>query len=135
MMAEKLKSLYNVEMTNVFQRRSIASFSMLNQRRNLMLKQRRFWIDSKAQFCSYLTMLEKWKLYINVEKITASQHPNNVCLSTVIQRQKSTLFSYNMMLEKSKSLYNVQMITVFQHQNYVTLSMSNQRLNLMFKQR
>ena len=80
-------------------------------------------------------MLEKWKLYINVEKITVSQHPNNVCLSTVIQRQKSTLFSHNMMLEKSKSLYNVQVITVFQHQNYVSLSMSNQRLNLMFKQR
>ena len=107
---------------------------MLNQRRNLMLKQRRFWIDSKAQFCFYITILEKWKLYINVEKITASQHPNNVCLSTVIQRQISTLFFYNMMLEKSKSLYDTEMITVFEHQNYVSLSTLNQRQNLIFKQ-
>ena len=80
-------------------------------------------------------MLEKLKLYINLEKIIVFQRRNNVSLSTVNQRQKSTLFSYNMMLEKSKSLYNVVMITVFQRQNNVRLSTLNQRRNLKLKQR
>ena len=39
MMLEKLKSLYSVEMIAVFQRRNNVSLSMLNQRRNLTLKQ------------------------------------------------------------------------------------------------
>ena len=79
-------------------------------------------------------MLEKLKLYINLEKIIVFQRRNNVSLSTVNQRQKSTLFSYNMMLKKSKPLYNVEMITVFQCRNQVSLSMLNQRRNLKLKQ-
>ena len=77
----------------------------------------------------------KLKLYINVEKITVFQRRNNVCLSTVSQRQKSMLFSHNMMQEKSKSLYNVEMITAFQRRNNVSLSLLNQRRNLKSKQR
>ena len=66
MMLEKSKSLYNVEMTTVFQRRNNVSSLTLNQRQNLMLKQRSFWVDSKTQFCSDITMLEKSKLFIYV---------------------------------------------------------------------
>ena len=36
-------------------------------------------------------MLEKLKLYINVEKITVFQRRNNVSLSTLNQRRKLTL--------------------------------------------
>ena len=79
---------------------------------------------------------EAWKTKIfNVEKITVFQSRKHVCLSTVNQRQKSTLFSYNMMLEKSNSLYNVEMVTVFQRRNKVSLSMLNQRRNLKLEQR
>ena len=67
--------------------------------------------------------------------MTVFQSRNNVCLSTVNQRQKSTLFSYNMMLEKSKPSYNAEMITVFQRRNNVSLSILNQRRNLKLKQR
>ena len=79
--------------------------------------------------------LEKLKSYTNVEKITVCQHRNNVCLSTVNQHQKLTLFSYNMILEKSKSFYNVEMITVFQRRNNFSLATLNQRRNLKLKQR
>ena len=47
-MLEKSKSLYKVEMTTVFQRPNIISLLTLNQRRNLTLKQRRFWVDHKT---------------------------------------------------------------------------------------
>ena len=134
-MLEKLKLNINVEKITVFHRRNNVSLTTLNQRRNLTLKQRWLWVDSKTQFCSYFTMLEKWTLYINVEKIIVFQRRNNVCLSTLNQRQKSTLFSYNMMLEKSKSLYNVEMITIFKRWNNVSLSALNQRQNLKLKQR
>ena len=40
MMLEKSKSLYNVEMIILFQRGNKVSLSLLNQRRNLKLKQR-----------------------------------------------------------------------------------------------
>ena len=40
MMLEKSKSLYKVEMITVFQRRNNLSLSLLNQDRNLKLKQR-----------------------------------------------------------------------------------------------
>ena len=40
MMLEKSKSLYNVEMITLFQRRNNVSLSLLNQRQNLKLKQR-----------------------------------------------------------------------------------------------
>ena len=91
-----------------------------------------------------------WKiknLYIIFEKKTVLQRWNNACLSTLNQRQKSTLkqrwflidskkqfCSYNMMLEKSKSLYNVEMITVFQRRNNVSSSSLNQPRNLKLKQ-
>ena len=39
-MLQKSKSLYNVEMITVFQRRNNVSLSTLNQRRSLTLKQR-----------------------------------------------------------------------------------------------
>ena len=39
-MLEKSKSLYNVEMITLFQRRNNVSLSLLNQRQNLKLKQR-----------------------------------------------------------------------------------------------
>ena len=39
MILEKSKSLYNVEMITVFQRRNNFNLSMSNQRRNLKLKQ------------------------------------------------------------------------------------------------
>ena len=109
--------------------------STLIHRSNSTLKQRWFWVDSKTQFCSYIIMLEKLKLYINLEKIIVFQRRNNVSLSTVNQRQKSTLFSYNMMLGKSKPLYNVEMITVIQRRSNVSLSMLNQRQTLKLKQR
>ena len=58
MMLEKSKSLYNVEMITLFQRRNNVSLSLLNQRQNLKLKQRRFWVDHKnifvPMFCSNL---------------------------------------------------------------------------------
>ena len=110
-------------------------FSMLIHRSNSTLKQRWFWVDSKTQFCSYIMKLEKLKSYTNVEKITVFQHRNNVCLSTVNQRQKSTPFSYNMILEKSKSFYDVEMITLFQRRNNFSLATLNQRRNLKLKQR
>ena len=56
MMLEKSKSLYKVEMITVFQRRNNLSLSLLNQGRNLKLKQRWFWVDHKnifvLMFCS-----------------------------------------------------------------------------------
>ena len=55
-MLQKSKSLYNVEMITVFQRRNNVSLSTLNQRRSLTLKQRWFWVDHKniivLMFCS-----------------------------------------------------------------------------------
>ena len=60
---------------------------MLNQRQNLALKQRRFWVDSKNQFCSYTMMLEKLKSLYNVEMITVFQRRNNVSLSRLNQRE------------------------------------------------
>ena len=68
MKLETLKS--NVEKTTVFQRRNNVCLSTLNQRRNLTLKQRWFWVDSKKQICSYNMMLEKSKSLYNVEMIT-----------------------------------------------------------------
>ena len=91
MMLEKSKSLYNVEMTTVFQRRNNVSSLTLNQRQNLMLKQRSFWVDSKTQFCSDITMLEKSKLCIYVKKRTILQCRNNVTLLTLKQRRNLTL--------------------------------------------
>ena len=52
---EKSKSLYNIEMITVFQRRNNFSLSMLNQRRILQLKQHWFWLNIKTflfLFCS-----------------------------------------------------------------------------------
>ena len=55
-MLEKSKSLYNVEMITIFQRRNNVRLSNLNQRGNLKLKQLRFWVDHKnifvLMFCS-----------------------------------------------------------------------------------
>ena len=65
--------------------------STLIHRSNSTLKQRWFWVDSKTQFCSYIPMLEKLKLYIKVEKITVFQRRNNVSLSTLNQRRNLTL--------------------------------------------
>ena len=91
MRLEKSKSLYNVEMTTVFQRRNNVSSLTLNQRQNLMLKQRSFWVDSKTQFCSDITMLEKSKLCINVKKRIILQCRNNDTLLTLKQRRNLTL--------------------------------------------
>ena len=52
MMLKKSKPLYNVEMITVFQCRNQVSLSMLNQRRNLKLKQHLFLVDHN--FCSYV---------------------------------------------------------------------------------
>ena len=56
MMLKKSKPLYNVEMITVFQCRNKVSLSMLNQRRNLKLKQHLFLVDHKnisvLMFCS-----------------------------------------------------------------------------------
>ena len=50
-MLQKLKLYIKVENITVFQCGNNVSLSTLNQRRNLTFKQRRFWVDSKAQFC------------------------------------------------------------------------------------
>ena len=115
---------------NVTPRWFNVDLSTLIHRSNSTLKQRWFWVDSKTQFCSYILMLEKLKLYINVEKTTVFQRRNNVSLSTLNQCRnfklkqrwfwvdsKTQFCSYVMKLEKSKSLYNVEMITVFQRRN------------------
>ena len=52
-----------------------------------MLHQRRFWVDSKKQFCSYTMTLEKLKSLFNVEMIAVFQRRNNVSLSTLNQRE------------------------------------------------
>ena len=90
MMVEKLRSLYNVEMTTVFQCRNNVSSLTLNHCQNLILKQRSFWVDSKTHFCSDITILEKSKLCINVKKITILQRRNNVNLITLNQRRNLT---------------------------------------------
>ena len=65
MMLEKLKNLYaNVETLTVFQCRNSVSLSTLNQRQNLTLKQRSFWVDSKKQFYSYIMLFEKSKILL-----------------------------------------------------------------------
>ena len=55
-MLEKSKSSYNVEMITVFRRPNNVRLSTLNQRRNLKLKERWFWVDHKnifvLMFCS-----------------------------------------------------------------------------------
>ena len=146
-MLEKSKLHINIEEITVFQSRNNVSLSMLNQRRNLMLKQRWFWVNSKTQFCSYITMVEKSKLYINVEKETVFQCRNKVNLSALNQRwnlmlkqgsfwvdSKTQSCSYITMLKKSKFYINVEKMTVFHCQNNVSLSMLNQRRNLTLKQ-
>ena len=57
--AWKIKVYINVDEVTVFQRRNNVSLSTLNQRRNLTLKQRWFWVDTKNIFCSDIMMLEK----------------------------------------------------------------------------
>ena len=60
-MLEKSKPLYNVEMITVFQRRNNVSLSILNQRQNLKLKQRWFWVDHKNIFAlSYVLLKFRW---------------------------------------------------------------------------
>ena len=57
-MLEKLKSLYNVEKITVFPRRNKVSLSTLNQRQNLTLKQRWFWVGTKkVLFLRHIDML------------------------------------------------------------------------------
>ena len=75
----------------VFQRRNNVSLSTLNQRRNLTLKQRWFWVDHKTIFVLMLQWLRNFNLYINVEEITVFQRRNNVILSTLKQHQNLTL--------------------------------------------
>ena len=48
LMFKKLKSLYNVEMTTVFQRQNNVGLSTWNQRRNLTSKKR--WVDHENIF-------------------------------------------------------------------------------------
>ena len=60
-MLEKLSLYINIDGVTVFQRRNNVSLSTLNQRRNLTLKQRWFWVDTKNIFCSYIMILEKLK--------------------------------------------------------------------------
>ena len=60
-MLEKLSLYINIDGVTVFQRRNNISLSTLNQRRNLTLKQRWFWVDTKNIFCSYIMILEKLK--------------------------------------------------------------------------
>ena len=86
-MLEKLKLYINVEKITVSQRRNNVSLSTLNQRRNLMLKQRWFWVDSKKQICFYNMIPEKSKSLYNVEMMTILQRRNNVSLSTLNQRR------------------------------------------------
>ena len=81
----------NVDKVTVFQRGNNVNLLTSNQRWNLTLKQRWSWVDSKTQFCSYITILEKLKLYINVEKITVFQRRKNVSLSTLNQRRNLRL--------------------------------------------
>ena len=90
-MLEKLKLYIKVEKTTVFQRRNNVSLSTLNQRRNLTLKQRWFWVDSKKQTSSDNMMLEKSKSSYNVEMIIIFRRPNNVRLSTLNQRRNLKL--------------------------------------------
>ena len=78
-------------MITVFESRNNVSLSTLNQRRNLTLKQRLFWVNSKKVFCSYIMILEKKNLYVKVEKITVFHCRNNISVSTLNQRQNLKL--------------------------------------------
>ena len=64
-MLEKGKNLHiNVEKITVFQRRNNVSLSTLNQRRDLTLKQRWFWVDTKnVLFLCYTNRLNKSNQY------------------------------------------------------------------------
>ena len=58
----------NVEIVTVFQRRNNVILSTLNQRRNLTLKQRWFWVDTKKLFAPILWCSKSYSLYINAVK-------------------------------------------------------------------
>ena len=78
-------------MITVSERRNKVSLSTLNQGRNLTLKQRWFWVDSKKAilFINH----DVWKitnLYINIKNMTVFQRRNNVSLSTLNERRKLT---------------------------------------------
>ena len=79
-------------MITVSERRNKVSLSTLNQGRNLTLKQRWFWADSKKAilFINH----DVWKitnLYINIKNMTVFQRRNNVSLSTLNERRKLTV--------------------------------------------
>ena len=59
--AWKISLYINIDEVTVFQRRNNVSLSTLNQRRNLTLKQRWFWVGTKNIFCSYIMILKKLK--------------------------------------------------------------------------
>ena len=60
----KINIFINIEKITICQRRSNFSLSILNQCRNLMSKQRWFWVDPKKQFHYYIMLLYKTKLFI-----------------------------------------------------------------------
>ena len=64
---------------------------MSNQRRNLTLKQRRFWIDSKNNLFYYIVFLYNTELFILTLKRTVFERRNNVSLSTLNQHRSFTL--------------------------------------------
>ena len=89
-MLGKLKPIYNVEKITVFQRRNNISSSTLNQRRNLTLKQRWFWVDSKkVLFLCYDA--QEVVIFILTLKRSAFERQNIIILSTLKQRKNLML--------------------------------------------
>ena len=72
-MLEKSKSLYNVEMITVFQRRNNISLSSLNQPRNLKLKQPWFWVDKKTFLLLCYTVWEIVICTLTFKRLTVFQ--------------------------------------------------------------
>ena len=119
---------------------------ILNQRRNLTLKQRWFWVDSKKQFYSYIMFLYKTKIFIlTVKSLPYFERRNNI--STLNQRRNLTFKQRWFWIDSKKvlfSCYDAQEVIIFilvlnrsafECRNIIILSTLKQRQKFMLKQR
>ena len=60
----------------VFQRQNNVSLLTLNQRRNLTLKQRWFWVDTKINFVSGGVLLFHWSYGLTARKFAKRIGPS-----------------------------------------------------------
>ena len=82
----KVKSLYQHWKDNRISTSKQHDFTTLNQRQNLTLKQRWFWVDSKKN-----KLLKNWTFNLHVERITVLERQNNASLSTLNKRRSFML--------------------------------------------